>query len=143
MLGALKEKGRRRGEGESTPGSGGGRRGRGGAAPEVGDDPDRWAPPVSGVRVRGELAGRLGVSGPRWFGPRGGKKEKKDRWARWAGKRVGLFVCFFSFFSIPFLSFSFQTLTQNLFKIFKQIFDHTTNQNPCIHMMHKHLVSLN
>jgi hypothetical protein len=54
------------------------------------------------VREERGIAGWLGVSGPRWFGPRGGKKEK-DRWARWAGKRVGLIV---SFFSIPFISFS-------------------------------------
>jgi hypothetical protein len=95
---------------------------------EVGDDPDRWAPPVSGVRVRGKVSGSAGVSGPRWFGPRGGKKRKKIGWARWAGKRVGcLFVFFLSFFSIPFLSFLFQTFTQNLFKIFKPTFDHTIN----------------
>jgi hypothetical protein len=42
--------------------------------------------------------------------------------------RVGLFC----FFSIPFLLFPFQTFTQNLFKIFKQTFDRTINQNPCI-----------
>jgi hypothetical protein len=45
----------------------------------------------------------------------------------------GLFwFFFFFFFSISFLLFPFQILTQNLFKIFKQTFNHTINQNPCI-----------
>jgi hypothetical protein len=42
--------GRRRGGSESTPGSGGGWRGREvGRRLRVEDSPDRWAPPVSGV----------------------------------------------------------------------------------------------
>jgi hypothetical protein len=66
--------------GVGARGSGGGRRGREmGRRLKVGDDPDRWAPPVSGVRVRGKVSGPAGVSGPRWFGSRGGKKRKKDR----------------------------------------------------------------
>jgi hypothetical protein len=45
--------------GEGARGSGGGRRGREmGGRREVEGGPDRWAPPVSGVREeRGELAG--------------------------------------------------------------------------------------
>jgi hypothetical protein len=42
-------------------------------------------------------------------GPRGLKG--RDRWAR-----LGDLFGFFSFFLIPFLSFPFQTFTQNLFK---------------------------
>jgi hypothetical protein len=67
---------RRRGEGESTPGSGGGRRGR-----EVGGRL-RWetaltgGPHLSAACVRGKASGPAGVGGPRWFGPRGGKRKR-------------------------------------------------------------------
>jgi hypothetical protein len=53
----------------------GSRRGeeRGGARPEVGDGPDRWAPPVGGC-VRGREAGALaGCCGPKSVMGRGGK----------------------------------------------------------------------
>ncbi len=43
--------------------------------PEVGDDPDRWTPPVSGWE-RGRERGRLG---PTWA-ERGREREKR-RWA--------------------------------------------------------------
>jgi hypothetical protein len=61
------------------------------------------------------------------------KRKKRKRQAGLGGLERGLgegwSVCFFS---IPILLFPFQTFTQNLFKIFKQTFDHTINQNPCI-----------
>jgi hypothetical protein len=53
-----------------------------------------------------------------------GRAEKKKNTGGLGWVRVG---CFVSFFSIPFLSFLFQTFTQNLFKNFKQTFDHTIN----------------
>jgi hypothetical protein len=67
------------------------------------------------------------------FGPRG-KKRKKTK-TGWAGLERGLgegWSDSLFFFLIPFSLFPFQTFTQNLFKIFKQTFDHTINQNPCI-----------
>jgi hypothetical protein len=71
------------------------------------------------------------------------KKEKKIGWARWAGKRVGCLFVFFLFFSIPFLSFLFQTFTQNLFKIFlNQLLTTQSIKTHAFNMMHKHLVSL-
>jgi hypothetical protein len=51
-------------------------------------------------------------------------REKENK--RWAGLkmvRVGCLVYFFNSFSL----ISFQTFTQNLFKIFKPTFDHTIN----------------
>jgi hypothetical protein len=54
--------------------------------------------------------------------------REKVRWVGLAGWNGCLFVLFFFlFFSIPFLSFLFQTFTQNLFKNFRQTFDHTIN----------------
>jgi hypothetical protein len=53
-------------------------------------------------------------------GPRG---KKKDRLGWKEGMGEGLFWFFL---------FPFQILTQNFLKIFKQTFDHTINQNPCI-----------
>jgi hypothetical protein len=87
---------------------------------------------LSAARESGRGSGPAGV---KWaaavFGLRGKRTKKNKDKLGWAGKgwvRVGLFC----FFSIPFLLFPFQTFTQNLFKIFKQTFDHTINQNPCI-----------
>jgi hypothetical protein len=65
------------------------------------------------------------------FGPREKKERRKNRLG-WAEKEKWVRVGLFCFFSIPFLLFPFQTFTQNHFKIFKQTFDHTINQNPCI-----------
>jgi hypothetical protein len=68
---------RRGGAGEVAPGCGR-RRGRGeegGGRLEVGDEPDRWAPPV-GEREREERGG--GVDGPAW--------AESERWAaEWVG----------------------------------------------------------
>jgi hypothetical protein len=62
----------RRRTGAGRPGTApgcGGRRGeeRGGARPEIGDGPDRWAPPVGGCE--GERRSRAGrrINGPRTF----------------------------------------------------------------------------
>jgi hypothetical protein len=62
----------REGEEAGRPGTApgcGGRRGqeRGGARPEVGDGPDRWAPPVGGCEREKREAG---VGGP--YGPEAG-----------------------------------------------------------------------
>jgi hypothetical protein len=71
-------------------------------APVVGDDPDRWAPPV-GEREGG---GRVG----RWM--RLGRGEEKEgeggEWAAWAGwgrERVWGLVFFKSFFTNYFKDF--------------------------------------
>jgi hypothetical protein len=63
VLGALKEKGRRREEARGREAVGG-RRGREvGRRLEVEDGPDRYAPPVSGAGSEREIAGRLGEVG--------------------------------------------------------------------------------
>jgi hypothetical protein len=49
-------------------------------------------------------------------------------WKEGMGEGLDLFC----FFSIPFILFSFQSFTQNLFKIFKKTFNHPIIKNPCI-----------
>jgi hypothetical protein len=66
---------------------------------EVGDEPDRWAPPVGGcVRERGREAGACGPAwaksgrrGRNWAGvtgPRRVNRKGKKKRGRWAGPRV-------------------------------------------------------
>jgi hypothetical protein len=103
--------GRGRGAGEeglgTRGGAGDGRRGHGEeGVPEVGDDPDRWVPPVGG-RERGRLeadwAARWdGPVGPRWEGGREGNGP-------WVEFGVYLFFIFFLFFFFKSFSNLFQT----------------------------------
>jgi hypothetical protein len=60
------------------------------------------------------------------------KKKRKEKQARLGWKEGWVRLSCFVFFSNRILLFPFQAFTQNLFKIFKQTFDHTINQNPCI-----------
>jgi hypothetical protein len=105
-----------------------GRKGR----PEVGDDLDRWAPPVGGcVRERGregEWAAWAGeeMGRRRFHGPlrKKRKKEEKGRGGPrgkeggWAGPRVEVrWVCFFLFFQIHFKPI-FQPFLNQIFYIF-------------------------
>jgi hypothetical protein len=110
------EPGRR--DGGAGGGAAVGRKGRS----EVGDDPDRWAPPVGGC-VRGR---ERRSAGPRdkWAGPRWNRNEGGEV-GRGVGEE-GLF-CFFSFsFSLFFKSFLkpiFSTLlNSNLLHNFLQLF---------------------
>jgi hypothetical protein len=132
VRGALKEEGRRRGEGGEAPGCGGRPQpGRNGRRRELGDGADRWAPPFS-RRERGRRWS--GPAGKKWAassaGPSraGGKKEKEGRvgkvgcreiWTK-LGRgeeekkgegRGGFEVCFFPFFK------SFLNNFSNSFKI--------------------------
>jgi hypothetical protein len=68
---------------------------------------------------RAVLKGGLGLVG------RAGEKGKGQAGLEWVRVRVGCFV-FFQFFSL----ISFQTFTQNLFKILNQLLNHTINQKP-------------
>ena len=60
--------------------------------PELGDDPDRRAPPVGGLQegeARTGWAGGKGkkITGHRWgFGPREGKRKRREREMGWAGR---------------------------------------------------------
>jgi hypothetical protein len=108
----------------TAPGCGG-RRGeeRGGARPEVGDGPDRWAPPVGGsVRERGRegewAAGQSWAARQNWVarpkagaGPRMEKKGGVE-----VARGVGLVCLFFSFFSFSFFFKSIFKPISNLFK---------------------------
>jgi hypothetical protein len=141
-------------EGARDGGAGGGaavgRKGR----PEVGDDPDRWAPPVGGcVREReGRRVGRVGRrrNGPVGLNGRANLVGRRKGW--WVGPQVGL-VCFFLFIFLFFFksifkpisnlfkfkyftSFQIQILTQisptilkAFHKLFLQLFKHILNSN--------------
>jgi hypothetical protein len=111
--------GRERGAGEGgrgrRGGAGDGRRGRGeekgGGRLEVGDGPDRWAPPVGGCVKEREGSGAYGPAGA--MGRRG-----------FVGRGVGLnwvcFVFFFFFFFKSFLKPIFQTIFKsNILHLFK------------------------
>jgi len=60
--------------------------------PELGDDPDRWAPPVGGREgKKGRGRRRVGPgkrAGPVGFGSRGKKGKEKKKKGRWAYGRV-------------------------------------------------------
>jgi hypothetical protein len=117
---ALGGRGRGAGEGGrgTRGGAGDGRRGHGEeGVPELGDDPDRWAPPIGG-RERGRreadwAARRDGPVGP-W---REGEREGN-------GPRVEFgvyFFLFFLFFQILFKLFS-NLFKSNLFTKFSSFF---------------------
>jgi hypothetical protein len=118
--------GRERGVGEGgrgrRGGAGDGRRGRGeekgGGRLEVGDGPDRWAPPVGGCVKEREGSGAYGPAGA--MGRRG-----------FVGRGVGLnWVCFvfsFSFFSNPFSNQFFKPFLNQIFYIFSNF--HTNFSN--------------
>jgi hypothetical protein len=112
-----------------------------GRGPEVGDDPDRWAPLVGCCeRERREagVGGPAGLTGPgREMGRRpaadvGWKKMKKKSGKGWAaGEREGreglIFLFSFSFsFSNPFLNqfktFIKSNISHNFFPTFIQLF---------------------
>jgi hypothetical protein len=61
-----------------------------GLAPEVGDDPDGWTPPVS-ERRRGKRKGRRALQpGPGGVaGPREGKERREERPPGWAVRERG------------------------------------------------------
>jgi hypothetical protein len=105
---------------------------------EVGEAPDRRAPPV-GVRVReGEVewAGGGCWVGSGSCGP-AEKKEKGDGVGCWAGKKDGdgLVLFFFLFFFNLLLIKSFQVF-KNYFKTFDS---HNQTKAHAFNMMHKHL----
>jgi hypothetical protein len=104
------EPGRR--DGDAGGGAAVGRKGR----PEVGDDPDRWAPPVGGcVREReGRRVGRVGRrrNGPVGLNGRANLVGRRKGW--WVGPQVGL-VCFFLFFFLFFFKSIFKPIS-NLLK---------------------------
>jgi hypothetical protein len=74
--------------------------------------------------VGGERGGGpAGVSGPAAGLGRAEEKKKKRKkigWARWAGKRVGLFV-FFSFFQFLFFYFLFNLLLKTYSRILNKL----------------------
>jgi hypothetical protein len=82
----------------------------------------------------------------------GGERAGGVRWAGWAARvkwwagLVWVFCLvfpffFFSFFFNSFLSFPFQTFTQNSLKIFKPTFKpHNQSKAHAFNMMHNHLV---
>jgi hypothetical protein len=86
-------------------------------------------------------SGPAGVSGPAAVLGRAEKeKKKKTGWARWAGKRVGLFV----FFSIPFLLFPFSPFySKPIQEFLNKLLSTQSIKTHAFNMMHKHLVSLN
>jgi hypothetical protein len=93
------------------------RRNHGGdGAPEVGDDPDRWAPPV-GECVRegeGRWAGRCG-----WAGKVGWAAGRRKKGSGPDGE--GVWFCFL-FFSNPFIQLFKTFLNQTLLHLFHNFF---------------------
>jgi hypothetical protein len=85
--------------------------------PEVGDGPDRWAPPVGGcVREGREGGGRWRAT---WAGSELGRDEKKG--GSWAAAGLGWVVLFFFFFFKSFFKPIFSTLlNSNLLHDFLQ-----------------------
>jgi hypothetical protein len=125
--------GRERGAGEGgrgrRGGAGDGRRGRGeekgGGRLEVGDDPDRWAPPVGGCVREREGSGAYGPAGE--MGRRG-----------FVGRGVGLnWVCFVLFFLfLFFFKTFFKPFLNQIFYIFSNF--HTNFSNYFYRLFEKH-----
>jgi hypothetical protein len=122
---------------------------------EVGETPDRWAPPVGDrVREREGWSGPADKMGQRSIMGLGGKErkrvdrgEKEKRREGWAGPAVGkgldrfCFV-FFLFFKSFLTHFKFKS-SHKVFQLFHKYFKtfKTTPQPKLMHfnMMHKHL----
>jgi hypothetical protein len=73
-------------------------------APEVGDDPDRWAPPVGECVREGRerWAGGLSWAGRVWWADWREEKKGEELGRGPDGERKGVWGLFFFFFSNPF-----------------------------------------
>jgi hypothetical protein len=101
----------------TAPGCGG-RRGeeRGGARPEVGDGPDRWAPPVGGYERERRWSGPMVAVGPEGFVGRCDKNKEIVVGPR--GKKVGLDQCC-GFGFVVFFLFFFKSIFKPISNLFK------------------------
>jgi hypothetical protein len=98
---------------------------------------------AGGLRWAGWLLGCAKIKDGLGLVGRAGEKERMGWAVRVEWVRVSFVVFFFFFFFFQFLSLiSFQTFTQNLFKVFKPTFKpHNQSKTHAFNMMHNHLVN--
>jgi hypothetical protein len=93
-------------------------------APEVGDDPDRWAPPVGECVREGRerWAGGLSWAGRVWWADWREEKKGEELGRGPDGERKGVWGLFFSFFQILFKQLFKPLFKSNILHLFHNLF---------------------